>query len=243
MSYSKADDATVGIAVRGVQPSYARELDINNDDMYWKLNRVPWIRNVGLVEKFGKFYKCVDPGLVKVNPATEAMKKVDITIQVTEVPKQDVITKATYNVTDVGYALVERASTSLRDVCGGHSVQDLIENREAVSEELHEIIGPIAKSWGVKIESTLIKDITLSKELQMALSSAAEAKRLGESRVITSKAEVEAAKLMRDAADILNTPAAIQIRYLETLQAMSRNSSGTKTIFVPLPPAQVNTNE
>lgn len=45
-----------------------------------------------------------------------------------------------------------RASTSLRDVCGGHSVQDLIENREAISEELHEIIGPIAKSWGVKVK-------------------------------------------------------------------------------------------
>jgi erythrocyte band 7 integral membrane protein len=77
--------------------------------------------------------------------------------------------------------------------------------------------------------------------LQESLSSAAQAKRLGESRVITSKAEVEAAKLMRDAADILNTPAAIQIRYLETLQSMSRNATGPKTVFVPLPPSQVNT--
>lgn len=85
----------------------------------------------------------------------------------------------------------------------------------------------------------MIKDITLSQQLQESLSSAAQAKRLGESKVITSKAEVEAAKLMRDAADILNTPAAIQIRYLETLQSMSRNGSGPKTIFVPLPPAQV----
>lgn len=51
------------------------------------------IGNVGLVTKFGKFYKCVDPGLVKVNPVTEGLKKIDITIQVTEIPKQDVITK------------------------------------------------------------------------------------------------------------------------------------------------------
>ncbi|KAG2213168.1 hypothetical protein INT47_011317 [Mucor saturninus] len=288
MSYSKVDDITVGIAVRGVQASYAKELDISKDiphgfyetmmtcigntigfagsfpciiccpNPYHKVQQ----GNVGLVEKFGKFYKCVDPGLVKVNPATENLKKIDITIQVTEIPKQDVITKdnvsvnlesvvywhivdpyqAVYGVTDVNYALIERASTSLRDVCGGHSVQDLIENREAISEELHEIIGPIAKSWGVKIESTLVKDITLSQLLQESLSSAAQAKRLGESRVITSKAEVEAAKLMRDAADILSTPAAIQIRYLETLQSMSKNSSGPKTIFVPLPPNQVDTS-
>ncbi|KAI9256813.1 hypothetical protein EDC94DRAFT_650266 [Helicostylum pulchrum] len=286
MSYSKADDITVGIAVRGVQASYAREIDISKDiphgfyetmmtcigntigfagsfpcivccpNPYKKVTQ----GKVGLIEKFGKFYKCVDPGLVKVNPATENLRKIDITIQVTEIPKQDVITKdnvsvnlesvvywhiidpyqAVYGVTNVNHAIVERASTSLRDVCGGRSVQDLIENREAISEELHEIIGPIAKSWGVKIESTLIKDITLSQLLQESLSSAAQAKRLGESKVITSRAEVEAAKLMRDAADILNTPAAIQIRYLETLQSMSRNSTGPKTIFVPLPPSQVD---
>ncbi|CEI94063.1 hypothetical protein RMCBS344292_08286 [Rhizopus microsporus] len=275
--YPKADD--IGIAVRGVQPSYARELDISKDiphGFYETMmtcigntigffgafpcvcccpNPYEEVRqgNVGLVQKFGKFYKCVDPGLVKVNPVTEEIKRIDITIQVTEIPKQDVITKdnvsisiesvlywhivdpyqAVYGVENVSYALVERASTSLRDVCGGHSVQDLIENRNAISHELHKIIGPIAKSWGVK-------DIILSKSLQESLSSAAQAKRLGESRVISSKADVEAAKLMRDAADILNTPAAIQIRYLETLQAISRNSSGPKTLFVPLPPA---TNE
>ncbi|KAI7905554.1 uncharacterized protein BX663DRAFT_535155 [Cokeromyces recurvatus] len=286
MNYPKAEGLGAGIAVRGVQASYAKELDISKDiphGIYETMmtclgnslgffgsfpcivccpNPYKQIRqgDVGLVEKFGKFYKCVDPGLVKVNPVTEDLKKVDITIQVTEIPKQEIITKdnvsislesviywhvvdpyqAIYGVADVNHALIERASTSLRDVCGGHSVQDLIENREAISEELHEIIGPIAKSWGLKIESTLIKDIGLSQQLQASLSSAAQAKRLGESRVITSKAEVEAAKLMRDAADILNTPAAIQIRYLETLQSMSKNSSGPTTIFVPLPQQKIN---
>lgn len=280
--YNKAENI-VGIAVRGVQPSYARELDISKDiphGLYETMmtclgNTIGFLGsfpcvcccpnpyeqvqqgNVGLVEKFGKFYKCIDPGLVQVNPITEDIKHVDITIQVTDIPKQDVITKdnvsvslesvlywhvndpyqAVYGVDKVDHALIERASTCLRDVCGEHSVQDLIENRNVISHELHKIIGPIAKSWGVKIESTLIKDITLSQQLQESLSSAAQAKRLGESRVISSKADVEAAKLMRDAADILNTPAAIQIRYLETLQAVSRNSSGPKTLFVPLPPS------
>jgi regulator of protease activity HflC (stomatin/prohibitin superfamily) len=79
-----------------------------------------------------------------------------------------------------------------------------------------------------------VKDITFSQQLQDSLSSAAQAKRLGESRVITSKAEVEAAKLMRDAANMLNTPAAMQIRYLDALHTMAHNASGQKTIFVPL---------
>lgn len=58
-----------------------------------------------------------------------------------------------------------RASTSLRDVCGGHSVQDLIENREAISEELHEIIGPIAKSWGVKVKNGTFSTNALKKRI------------------------------------------------------------------------------
>ncbi|KAI8884252.1 hypothetical protein K501DRAFT_294194 [Backusella circina FSU 941] len=209
---------------------------------------------VGLVTKFGKFYKCADPGLVKVNPVTERLKRCDITMQITKIPRQDVITKdnvsisiesvvywhvidpyqSIYGVANVEYALVERASTCLRDVCGGHSVQELIENRDEISNELQIIIGPIAKTWGLKIESTLVKDITFSQQLQDSLSSAAQAKRLGESRVITSKAEVEAAKLMRDAANLLNTPAAMQIRYLDAMHTMAHNAQGQKTIFVSL---------
>ncbi|KAG0172809.1 hypothetical protein DFQ28_007003 [Apophysomyces sp. BC1034] len=211
--------------------------------------------SVGLVSRFGKFYKCVDPGLVKINPITEQIRRVDITIQITDIPRQDIMTKdnvniaiesvlywhivdpyeAEYGVTDVNFALVERARTSLRDVCGSHSLQDLIENRDAISAEIREIIDPISHRWGVKVEATLIKDITFSQQLQESLSSAATAKRLGESRVIASRAEVEAAKLMRDAADILATPAAMQLRQLETLTTMSRNAQGPKTIFIPLP--------
>ncbi|KAG1239324.1 hypothetical protein G6F62_009258 [Rhizopus arrhizus] len=116
--YNKADDM-VGIAVRGVQPSYAREIDINQDIPHGFYETMmtcigntigffgafpcfaccpnPYQQvqqgNVGLVEKFGKFYKCIDPGLVKVNPVTEDIKQVDITIQVTNIPQQTVITK------------------------------------------------------------------------------------------------------------------------------------------------------
>jgi erythrocyte band 7 integral membrane protein len=124
--------------------------------------------------------------------------------------------------------------TTLRHILGLKVLQDAIENREAISAEIQDVIEPSAKIWGVKIESILIKDIMFSPELQASLSSAAQAKRLGESRVIAAKAEVDAAKLMRDAANILNTPAAMQIRYLETLSSMSKNGQGPKTIFMPL---------
>lgn len=128
-------------------------------------------------------------------------------------------------------------------MCGRHSFQDLVENRDAISREIQEHIDPAAKNWGVKIEATLVKDIGISEQLQESLSSAAQAKRLGESRVITSEAEVEAAKLMREAADILSHPAALQIRYLETLSSMSRSTNAPKTLFMPLPSSAFSSSD
>lgn len=111
-------------------------------------------------------------------------------------------------------------------------LQELIENREAIGEEIQEVIAEPASAWGVKVESVLIKDISFSKELQESLSSAAQAKRIAEAKVIGAQAEVDSAKLMRAAADILNTPAAMQIRYLETMSTMAKGSN-TKVIFMP----------
>ena len=78
----------------------------------------------------------------------------------------------------------------------------------------------------------MIKDLKFSQDLQDNLSAAAKAKRIGESKVIAAQAEVDSAKLMREAADILNSPAAMQIRYLETLAGMAK-TSGSKVIFMP----------
>ena len=83
----------------------------------------------------------------------------------------------------------------------------------------------------IQIEEIFIKDIQLSRDLQESLSSAAKERRLAESKILSAKADVEAAKLMRQAADELNSKAAMQIRYLETLKQVGR--SNTKVIFIP----------
>ncbi|ORZ28698.1 hypothetical protein BCR41DRAFT_343921 [Lobosporangium transversale] len=207
---------------------------------------------VGLVTRFGKFYKIVDPGLTKINPVTEKLIKVDIKIQIADIPRQVIMTKdnvnvhidsvlywhvinpsqSVFGVTNVESALIERTQTTLRHILGMRVLQELIENREAIGEEIQEVIDTPARVWGVKVESVLIKDITFSRELQEALSSAAQAKRMAESKVIGAQAEVDSAKLMRAAADILNTPAAMQIRYLETMTNMAKGSN-TRVIFMP----------
>ncbi|OLY79902.1 putative band 7 family protein [Smittium mucronatum] len=208
---------------------------------------------IGLINRFGKYYKTVDPGLVYVNPITEQMIRVDVKIQLSTVHQIPIVTKdnvnisidsvlywhivdpyqSTFGVSNVEQALVERAQTTLRSVLGGKSLQDLIENRDTISDAIKDYMDAPSRQWGVKIESILIKDIIFSESLQLSLSSAATQKRIGESKVIAAQAEVDSAKLMREAAEILNIPAAMQIRYLETLQAMSK-SAGTKVMFVPM---------
>ncbi len=111
-------------------------------------------------------------------------------------------------------------------------LQDVIERREEVAQSIGEIIEDVAAGWGVQVESMLIKDIIFSQELQESLSMAAQSKRIGESKIIAAKAEVEAAKLMRQAADILSSAPAMQIRYLEAMQAMAK-SANSKVIFLP----------
>lgn len=207
---------------------------------------------VGLVTRFGQFYKSVDPGLVKVNVLSEKLRHVDVRIQVLDIPTQVSMTrdnvninlssvlyyhivsphKSAFAVKDVIRALEERTQTTLRLVIGARTLQDIIERREEVAGSIQEIIEETAATWGVKVESILIKDILLSEELQDSLAQAAKSKRAGESKIITARAEVESAKLMRRAADILASKAAMQIRYLEAMQAMAR-SSNSKVIFMP----------
>ncbi|CEJ79914.1 Putative Stomatin family protein [[Torrubiella] hemipterigena] len=208
--------------------------------------------NVGLVTKFGRFYRAVDPGLVKINPLSETLVQVDVKIQTAEVPEQICMTKdnvtlkltsviyyhivsphkAAFGISNVRQALMERTQTTLRHVVGARVLQDVIERREEIAQSIGEIIEDVAAGWGVQVESMLIKDIVFTKELQESLSMAAQSKRIGESKIIAAKAEVESAKLMRQAADILSSAPAMQIRYLEAMQAMAK-SANSKVIFLP----------
>lgn len=209
--------------------------------------------SVGLISRFGNFYKAVDPGLANVNVCTESLRVVDVKIQISPIGRQTVITRdnvnveidsviyfqivnpyrAAFGISDLRTALVERAQTTLRHVVGARAVQSVVTEREAIAFEIAEIVGDVADKWGVAIEGILIKDIIFSAEVATSLSSAAQQKRIGESKVIAARAEVDAARLMRQAADILASPAAMQIRQLEALQQMAKSGS-TKVIFVPM---------
>ena len=164
------------------------------------------------------------------------MTKDNVTVFLTSVIYYHITSphKAAFGISDIRQALVERTQTTLRHVVGARVLQDVVERREEIAQSIGEVIEDVARGWGVQVESMLIKDLQFSQELQESLSMAAQQKRIGESKVIAARAEVEAAKLMRQAADILSSAPAMQIRYLEAMQAMAK-SANSKVIFLPGP--------
>ncbi|KAL7663916.1 Band 7 domain-containing protein [[Candida] zeylanoides] len=207
---------------------------------------------VGLIQTFGALSRTVEPGLCYVNTWSEKLYKVNIKINIREIPAQRCFTKdnvsviitsvvyyniidpqkAIYSISNIDEAIIERTQTTLRDVIGCRTLQEVVEKREAIAENIESIISKTAFDWGVNIESILIKDLQLPEKVQSSLSMATEAKRIGEGKIINAKAEVESAKLMRKAADILASKPAMQIRYLDAMQNMAK-SPGTRVIFMP----------
>lgn len=138
--------------------------------------------NVGLVTKFGRFYKIVDPGPVTINPLSERLIQIDVKIQTVEVPEQVYITKdnatqrltvvityqivsphiAAFGVQNVRQALIERTQTTLRYVVGARVLQDVIEHCDEITQSIREIIDDVAAGWGIQVESMLIKNIRFS---------------------------------------------------------------------------------
>lgn len=167
-------------------------------------------------------------------PKQVCMTKDNVTLNLTSVIYYHITSphKAAFGISNIRQALIERTQTTLRHVVGARVLQDVIERREEIAQSIGEIIEDVASGWGVQVESMLVKDIIFSNELQDSLSMAAQAKRIGESKVIAARAEVESAKLMRQAADILSSAPAMQIRYLEAMQAMAKTAN-SKVIFLP----------
>eukprot|EP00834_Sanchytrium_tribonematis_P007523 NODE_692_length_4692_cov_0.413238.p2 type:complete len:246 gc:universal NODE_692_length_4692_cov_0.413238:3543-2806(-) len=173
---------------------------------------------VGLKCQFGKCFEVVDPGLHNVNPACQQLDVVDIRIQVTDIPRQNVFTRdnvtvnidsvlywhvtdpyaVVYLVQNINQTLIEKTQTVLREIIGQRTVQETLEHRDEVADQIEQLMAGPAMEYGVKIEAILIKDMQFSADLLESFSSAIKQKRVGEAKVIAAQAEVEAAKMMKE---------------------------------------------
>lgn len=208
--------------------------------------------NVGVVQKFGQYSKLYAPGLYYINPCTETMQVVDKRERIMDIRRQICMTKdniavivdavvyyqvedtykSLFSVANLPFSITELCRTSLRDVFGVTTLQEALEDREVPAEKLKELMDEATVNWGVDITRCLIQEILFTEELQKSLSTAATAKRLAESKIIGAQADVQAARLLRNAADILNTPAAMQVRYLEAITNVAK-ASNPKVVFFP----------
>lgn len=206
----------------------------------------------GVVTEFGKFTKLLPPGLHYLNPVTEVLTPYDLRERVVDLAKQSLLTKdnvsvtldailyykivdvykACFEVENMELAIREITKTSLKDVFGHVTLQEAFEQREKISSRLRDILDPIALTWGADVTRVLIQEIALTMDLQRGLSSAATAKRSAEGKIIEAQANVDSAKLMREASDVLNTPAAMQIRYLDAITGLAQ-AANTKIVFLP----------
>lgn len=203
----------------------------------------------------GKFSKIMQPGWNLVLPIFESYKKIDIRTKVVDVPEQDVITKdnvsvrinaviyykifdaskAILEVENFYYAVSQLAQTTMRNVVGSVSLNELLGEREKISIEICKIIDEATDPWGIKVENVELKDVSLPEEMKRVIARAAEAEREKEAILTKAKGEVEASKNLAIAAETMSsTPGALHLRTLSTINDISSNQSNTIIFYLPI---------
>ena len=203
----------------------------------------------------GRYSGIINPGLRFVIPVIQTWQKVDIRIKVIDVPDQDAITKdnvsikvnavlyfrvleaekAIIKVEHYGYAVSQLAQTTMRDVVGEVSLDDLLSKRDSVSSKIRLIVDKATDPWGIKVESVELKHVELPEDLKRVIGKEAEAEREKRAVIIKASGEVIAADNMAKAAKILATgPGALHLRTLQSLNDLSSDKSNTVIFAVPL---------
>jgi regulator of protease activity HflC (stomatin/prohibitin superfamily) len=209
----------------------------------------------GVKFSFGKFTSIVQPGWRLVLPVIQTMIKVDIRTKAVEVPYQDAITKDNvsckinaviyYRIVDAGRSIIEvenvwnaasqLAQTTMRNVVGELSLDELLTERDQASGRIKELIATHTASWGIEVQGVELKDISLPEDMQRTIAKQAEAERERRAVIINSQGEIAAAENLRQAAEILaSSPGALHLRTLNSINDISSDQSNTVVFAVPL---------
>jgi regulator of protease activity HflC (stomatin/prohibitin superfamily) len=210
----------------------------------------------GLVFRWGRVQSAVrGPGLAVVAPIADRLQKVNMQVVTMPVPAQDGITRdnvtvrvdavmyfkvidptlAIINVEDYRFAIGQVAQASLRSIIGKSDLDDLLSNREKLNQGLELMIDTPALDWGITIDRVEIKDVALPESMKRSMSRQAEAERDRRARVISADGEFQASQKLSDAARVMSdTPAALQLRLLETVVAVAAEKNSTLVLPFPV---------
>lgn len=194
------------------------------------------------------------PGIFFVVPCIDTYRKVDLRVVSFDVPPQEILSKdsvtvavdavvyfrisnATVSVTNVEDAARSTkllAQTTLRNILGTKTLAEMLSDREAISHHMQSTLDEATDPWGVKVERVEVKDVRLPVQLQRAMAAEAEAAREARAKVIAAEGEQKASRALKEAAEVISqSPAALQLRYLQTLNTISAEKNST--IVFPLP--------
>jgi len=209
----------------------------------------------GVMFLMGRFTGIKEPGWRMVIPIFQQMRKVDMRVKAVDVPEQKAITKDNiavgvnaviyYKVSDAGkvilevenfiYAMSQLAQTTMRNAVGEVELDELLAQRDKISERIRRVVDEASDPWGIKVSNVELKDIALPADMERTIAKQAEAER--EKRAVIIKAEGEAisAENMAKAANILaSAPGALHLRTLQSINDISSDSSNTIVFAVPL---------
>ena len=203
----------------------------------------------------GKFSGVMKPGWNIVLPIFQSYRKIDIRTKVIDVPEQEVITKDNvsvkinaviyYNIFDASkailavenfhYAVSQLAQTTMRNAVGSVTLDELLSSREKISDEICLIVDKATDSWGIKVENVELKDVSLPGEMKRVIAKVAEAEREKMAVITKAAGELEASKNLAEAAkELSNSPGALHLRTLSTINDVSSDQSNTIIFAIPL---------
>ena len=209
----------------------------------------------GVKFTLGKFSKIMNPGWNIVLPIFQSFKKVDIRTKAVDVPEQEAITKdnvsikinavlyyeifdaskAILAVENFNYAVSQLAQTTMRNVVGTVSLDELLTEREKISGEICSIVDEATDPWGIKVANVELKDISLPEEMKRVIAKIAEAERENQAVITKAAGEVEASKNLAEAAETMaKSPGALHLRTLSTINDLSSDQSNTIIFALPI---------
>ena len=209
----------------------------------------------GVIFRLGRLISAKGPGIIFLIPLVDKMQKVSLRLVTLDIPPQDVITRdnvsikvnavvyyrvmdsnnAIVEVENYAYATTQLAQTTLRSICGQAELDELLAEREKISVRLQEILDKDTDPWGIKVSKVEIKHIDLPPEMQRAMAKQAEAERERRAKVIHAEGEHQASTKLSEAASVLSKdPAALQLRYLQTLSEIATENNSTMIFPIPI---------
>lgn len=203
----------------------------------------------------GRFSNIMEPGWRVIIPIFQSYQKVDMRTKAVDVPDQNAITrdnvsvrvnaviyykvsdaqKAIIEVEDFRYAVTQYAQTTMRNIVGEVTLDELLSSRDQIADRIREIVDKETDAWGLKVQNVELKDVSLPPDMERTIGKQAEAEREKRAVIITSEGEVAAAQNMASAAQMLSAvPGALHLRTLQSINDISSDKSNTVVFAVPL---------